>query len=466
MSKSMRRILFIACLFLLATACSGGKEGAGVSSQAQPAKTESRRFLEISGNLLSRYASEADSLKRKAAEYLLAGLPEQWHYDVTQLEESTKLVRVSDMKVVDADYLAENIDYAFKAWELPWAKDVSFEDFCRYLLPYKMGNEAPERWRAAVWEEFAALRQQALTEAGMTAPEICCRVAREARKWYTFRFNWNYPTDAGYLKAKQLREGTCKGASLMILYPLRALGVCATYDYVPNWGNRSGEHAWNGMYVDGRLIPFSSTDLEPGRAKQEFIGVGRMIRKRPKVLRKDYLNAGSIDVTTEYLQTADLSVWGRWNRSGEPQLMVFDNANWVCVDKGEWKGLRADYKAVARDVAFLPVLLENGRKRSLNWPLVVKRDGTAKIFRPRIWNQTVRLTAKYPEDDSNAIFPGEHYELFCWRGQWESLGKQEATDTVLVYDRVPKGALLWLRNLDKGEQERIFTYENGKQVWY
>jgi len=35
-----------------------------------------------------------------------------------------------------------------------------------------------------------------------------------------------------------------------------------------------------------------------------------------------------------------------------------------------------------------------------------------------------------------------------------------------VYRGVPKGALLWLRNLDEGEQERIFTYENGKQVWY
>ena len=92
--------------------------------------------------------------RRGGAEFLLEGLPLQWHYDVDKLEETGAKVRVMDSEVVDADYLAENIEYAFKAWELPWARDLSFEEFCRYLLPYKMGNEAPERWRAAVWEEF------------------------------------------------------------------------------------------------------------------------------------------------------------------------------------------------------------------------------------------------------------------------------------------------------------------------
>ena len=27
-------------------------------------------------------------------------------------------------------------------------------------------------------------------------------------------------------------------------------------------------------------------------------------------------------------------------------------------------------------------------------------------------------------------------------------------------------ALLWLRNLTKGREERPFTYENGRQIWW
>lgn len=425
-----------------------------------------QRIISISEELLSHYTAPEDSLKRKAAQYLLEGLPRQWHFDTRVLEEKGDRVKVMDVDVIDADYLAENIEYAFRAWELPWAQDVSFDDFCRYLLPYKMGNEAPERWRSAVWEEYASIREKAVRETGITPSEVCRRVIEKPRAWYSFHYLDNYPTDAGYLKAKEIKGGTCAGASMMILYPLRALGVCATYEQVPHWGNRSGTHAWNALFEKGRLIPFSSVDLDPGRAKQEFVGVGRMIRKRPKVLRRDYLSAGSIDVTSEYMPTVELSVRGRGTRAGTPQLMVFDNTNWLGISEGTWQGRRAVFAGAARDVVFLPAVTRGERSRALCWPLVVERGGRMKHFRPHIWRQTVRLTAKYPEDDSNGIFPGEHYELFYWRNGWVSLGVQQATDTVLVYRRVPKGALLWLRNVDNGSQERIFSYEKGKQVWY
>jgi len=421
----------------------------------------------IESDLLSLYQDSADSLKRKAAEYLLAGLPRQWHYDTDILEETGVKKKVMDVEVIDADYLAENIEYAFRAWELPWARDVSFEDFCRYLLPYKMGNEAPERWRAAVWEEYASLREAALAEPGMRPSEVCRRVDAVVNTWYTVHYNDNYPADAGYLKAKDLRGGTCAGSSLMILYPLRALGICASCECVPHWGNRSSSHAWTALYENGQLIQFNGPELDPGRTKEEFIGVGRMLRKRPKVLRRDYLSAGKIDVTTEYLPTAELNIRGRGERSGKPGLMVFDNERWCSVAEGTWRGRWAVFPAVARGVAFLPVASENGRGRALGWPLVVERNGRLRLFRPSLWRRTVRLTAKYPEDESNAVTPGRRYELFYWRGGWVSLGAREATDSVLVCHRVPKGALLLLRDLESDKRrERIFAYEKGKQIWY
>ena len=444
---------------------------AGVESRMVPMTHEKSPEVEtfhgIESDLLSLYQDSADSLKREAAEYLLAGLPQQWHYDTQILEETGAKKKVMDVEVIDADYLAENIEYAFRAWELPWARDVSFEDFCRYLLPYKMGNEAPERWRSEVWEEYASLREAALAEPGMRPSEVCRRVDAVVNTWYTVHYNDNYPTDAGYLKAKELRGGTCAGSSLMILYPLRALGVCATYECVPHWGNRSSSHAWNALYENGQLIQFNGPELDPGRTKEEFIGVGRMLRKRPKVLRRDYLSAGKVDVTMEYIPTADLDIRGRGAKSGTPGLMVFDNERWCSVAEGTWRGRRAEFTAVARGVAFLPVVSENGRGSALCWPLVVERNGRLKLFRPSLWRRTVRLTAKYPEDESNYIIPGEHYELFYWRNGWVSLGAQEASDTVLVCRRVPRGALLLLRDLDNDKRrERIFAYDKGKQIWY
>ncbi|MDD4033621.1 MAG: transglutaminase domain-containing protein, partial [Bacteroidales bacterium] len=94
-------------------------------------------------------------------------------------------------------------------------------------------------------------------------------------------------------------------------------------------------------------------------------------------------------------------------------------------------------------------------------------EGNLKIAKPSSRKkQTLRIIAKYPEDESNNIFPGENYELFYWDNQWISLGEQKAVETFLEYPNAPVNALFWIRNLDKGFQERIFIYENGKQIWY
>jgi len=73
-----------------------------------------------------------------------------------------------------------------------------------------------------------------------------------------------------------------------------------------------------------------------------------------------------------------------------------------------------------------------------------------------------------PRNDDNFIKEGEEYELFYWDNyQWNSLGKQTGTSKqYLEYTNAPLNALFWLRNLTKGREERIFTYEDGKQVWW
>jgi len=73
-----------------------------------------------------------------------------------------------------------------------------------------------------------------------------------------------------------------------------------------------------------------------------------------------------------------------------------------------------------------------------------------------------------PRNDDNFIKEGEEYELFYWdNNQWNSLGKQIGTSKqYLEYANAPANALFWLRNLTKGREERIFTYEDGKQVWW
>ena len=88
--------------------------------------------------------------------------------------------------------------------------------------------------------------------------------------------------------------------------------------------------------------------------------------------------------------------------------------------------------------------------------------------------ESVTLHRKYPKynkiasdvHDSNEVVPGDDYELFYWNDEWCSLGRKTAGHDTLVYVEVPKNALLWLHNHTQGKEERIFTYESGKQIWW
>jgi hypothetical protein len=80
--------------------------------------------------------------------------------------------------------------------------------------------------------------------------------------------------------------------------------------------------------------------------------------------------------------------------------------------------------------------------------------------------QQVKKVVIVPRCDLNGIVPGNRYELLYWDYQWISVGQQVANDTKLFFNNVPKNALLWLRNYTTGKEERIFTYTNGKQVWW
>ena len=80
--------------------------------------------------------------------------------------------------------------------------------------------------------------------------------------------------------------------------------------------------------------------------------------------------------------------------------------------------------------------------------------------------RTVTGVAYCPRNDSNNIYPHCTYELFCWDGGWKSLGQRTGQKDSLVYENVPSGCLYILRNRTEGKEERLFTYENGKQVWW
>ena len=95
--------------------------------------------------------------------------------------------------------------------------------------------------------------------------------------------------------------------------------------------------------------------------------------------------------------------------------------------------------------------------------LNVGTDFVAELERPARIDRIVYVS----RNDDNYVAPGETYELFYQNGEegWKSLGMQTATEERLVYEDVPRGALLWLHNHTRGVEEQVFRYVDGEQVF-
>jgi hypothetical protein len=131
--------------------------------------------------ILAYYSAKPeDSLKYKAAVFLIENMPGHFSYqnqaimekyydemdsvnlysdcNVMEISSRYKAVSdkyageqpvVSDLRVISANYLINNIERAFDLWQNEnWATHLNFEEFCEYLLPYKAAElQSIDNWR-------------------------------------------------------------------------------------------------------------------------------------------------------------------------------------------------------------------------------------------------------------------------------------------------------------------------------
>lgn len=82
--------------------------------------------------------------------------------DYSRLLDSAGIEFVEDRPIMDdealtADFLRENVELAFDSWKRPWAKEVSFEDFCKYILPYRNSDEELHHWRKFFKDKYEGM---------------------------------------------------------------------------------------------------------------------------------------------------------------------------------------------------------------------------------------------------------------------------------------------------------------------
>ena len=135
-SKNHNDIYHILCCIvfpLLLLACNKNVSGL---EEALMYAGDNRPELE---NVLQHYKQNpADQLKYKAACFLIENM--KYKYAITT-DNNDRWIIKSDIKEIKDSLLIAHIDNVFMTKDYSWSHQLSFTDFCEYLLPYRQGTE-------------------------------------------------------------------------------------------------------------------------------------------------------------------------------------------------------------------------------------------------------------------------------------------------------------------------------------
>jgi len=476
--------------------------------------------------VLTHYASVNDSLKLKAAFFLISNM-EGHSYMKYALKDTTgkeidfnplgypdyntlesafdtlesrygvldfkKREEIFDRDTISADFLINQIDYAFKAWrEKPWAKNLSFESFCEYILPYRGSNEPLESWREMFWEKYKDIeRKMADTFDPVEAARL---INDDIKSWFSFDPRYYYhPTDQGLSEMLKNRLGRCEDMTNLTIYAMRANGLAVTSDYTPAWANAGNNHAWNAILTsDGKVITFMGAEANPGeyhlanklakvyrkmfgKQKENLVFQERKQEKIPGWLSgKSY-----IDVTASYIDVCDVTVSFKREIPDSVDiayLCVFNSGEWKPIHWGRIKDGKAVFTDMGKEIVYLPALYLNEKIVPFGTPFILQKNCRIRELEPEsLKTISVKLLAiAQPKQEISTegvtkafLIPGKVYELHYWKDGWELIGKSTAGDKPLFFEGIPSGCLYWLVPEDSNrEEERIFTIKDGKQVFW
>lgn len=241
------------------------------------------------------------------------------------------------------------------------------------------------------------------------------------------------------------RTGNCRDEASWVVYMSRSLGIPATQDFTPHWGNRSNAHSWSVLVrPDGKASPFYMGNL-PGDTANYFHPY-----KKPKVFRRRFqLNREYVkdlkdekdiptlfkvptfvDVTDEYYQTTDIERYipKKYADRKIAYICVYDNKSWEPVFYGRIHDGKVVFKSMGRGILYATCFMENGKIVSVGDPFVLQADGKVRDIVQTGKNITLRLKRKYPYMGREDAF-----NFRMWNGKFQGSNHANFSDAKDLY---------------------------------
>lgn len=330
----------------------------------------------LTGNVIDEYYTFIDSVYQiKQPEYDIPTIYGAFRSKAKYLKEKPQVNL--DVQTLSADYLIQNIEEAFAVWGRPWNKHLTFDEFCEWVLPYRVGTEIPESWRKLYRERFEPLLQ---SDTIQTARQACEIINNELIKLpIHIALDGVLPISLRPKTLLNMKFGVCGDYAELALYAMRAVGIPVAIESVSHWGRGNGGHVFNVVCDNDRTWhDFSGAEQNPDEHLVRFR------HEMPKVYREtfgkqkgslamihgnedipsNFRNPYQQDATGEYpfieAKDVELTLQNPRNKSFA-YLCVFNPQGWFPVAWTQVENGHAVFKNMGPNIVYHAAYFDKGK---------------------------------------------------------------------------------------------------------
>lgn len=491
------------CILILSILFSACSKDDSLLEQSLVLAGKNRVELE---KVLHHYANEPEKLA--ASRFLIENMPEHYSYKgkeiinyyryaktlflskLTPKEQSDSLLHVSkrlfpnlnldtisDVKIMKSDFLIKNIDMAFDEWKKrPWAKHLTFDEFCEWLLPYKAVElQEMDAWRDTLSTVFTQELNNMIHDDDTY--ETTINAANTVRNELLSKIHpFGVYSEKGYpfLSASTLpyfTYGTCKDYVTVAVLTYRSVGIPCIIDETPFWGRYRAGHNWYTILNNRGEELTSEWDISSMPGGAFFID-----KRIPKVFRNTYainhqrkkyliessfkfpFNVCQQDITSDYFNTSDLEI--TVNKDFKPvekyvYIATFTGykTDWSIVDYGELIENKAFFSNMGRNVLYITLGYNGEDLCPISNPFILHTDGQVEYVIPdHSQKRDVNIRRKYYQSKNVVTMRNR-----ILHGKIQGANLKDFSDSITIYEvkdvNIPDRVLI-----DRGNKFRYWRY--------
>lgn len=325
-------------------------------------------------------------------------------------------IAISDLQQVSSKLLINNIESAFSTWKTGYNTHLTFEQFCEFILPYRINNEPIFNIRHVIQNNYDEFLSEYSLD-GQVESISAIQTLLEFMKWDQNKTDSIVKPDLGFFNILFLNLTDCEEKVEYVNTVARSVGIPVAMDFTLRWLHMPLRHFWCTTVTDSTTLPYNAIYHEFGddMIKNTFSLVSTVFRKTfkankisPYFMKHENEPVPGIfsspciyNVTEDYHQVTDIEM----DITKIPDdyalcyFCIFTASGWVPVQWGKIKCKRnkITFKKIPINITGIPCYYHNKKMIPCGKLIKVLNEGKYLYIKPDNEN-TIDLNVyrKYP----------------------------------------------------------------------